>query len=201
MIALSVDKRVPVVWFDSGWEFPEHRAYVHDLANVLGLRFYPMLTADPVAALRASGLLNHAAAHGPVPDLFDTLIAAPSALAHAQFGPGTLWGLRADESRGRRLLLSRSNGTVHRVDGTVATSPIWDWRKGDAAAYLASNGVAVSPVYARLAALGAPDHAQRVGGVISGGNWDQGRLTWLRRGWPDLYAELITQLPRLQEWR
>ena len=29
---------------------------------------------------------------------------------------------------------------------------------------------------------------------------EQGRVTWLRRGWPTLFAELVEHLPRLADF-
>jgi len=40
----------------------------------------------------------------------------------------------------------------------------------------------------------------RVSHVISGGQLEHGRASWLRRGWPGLFEELAVVLPRLREF-
>jgi phosphoadenosine phosphosulfate reductase len=89
---------------------------------------------------------------------------------------------------------------VRRIDGTVAFGPIWDWRTPDVWAYLARHQLPVNPAYAKLRALGAPEHAQRVSHMLDGSQLEQGRATWLRRGWPQLFEELAAVLPRLREF-
>ena len=40
----------------------------------------------------------------------------------------------------------------------------------------------------------------RISTVLTGTGLERGRITWLRAGWPQLYAELQDQLPRLAEF-
>lgn len=59
----------------------------------------------------------------------------------------------------------------------------------------------LNPVYDRLRRLVAPRQAWRVDAAVSGARGlDQGRIEWLRRGWPDLYRRLEQALPRLKEF-
>lgn len=66
--------------------------------------------------------------------------------------------------------------------------------------YLHRHGLPVNPVYAKLRLLGAPEKALRVSAMIDGNGLELGRVTWLRRGWPGLFAELAQVLPRLREF-
>lgn len=36
--------------------------------------------------------------------------------------------------------------------------------------------------------------------MVDGTRLEEGRITWLRRGWPALFEELATVLPRLREY-
>ena len=67
-------------------------------------------------------------------------------------------------------------------------------------AYIARHQLPVNPVYAKLRRLGAPEAALRVSAMIDGNALELGRVTWLRRGWPDLFDELAQVLPRLREF-
>ena len=44
------------------------------------------------------------------------------------------------------------------------------------------------------------EEALRVSAMIDGNGLELGRVTWLRRGWPDLFEELAQMLPRLREF-
>lgn len=221
-LARQVDPGVPVVWFDSGLEFPENRAYIADLADAWDLNL-TVFTPTPTLLdiLKATGAWTHQPSGGDQapPDLHDALIAAPAAAAHDRFGPGELWGIRSSESRGRRTLhaaaLARTSGcdcctspaqrrathggVIARVDSTVAYSPIWDWTTNHVHEYLAAAAVPPNPLYAKLQALGAPPHHQRVSHVLDGAHLEHGRAAWLKRGWPTLHSDLVTLLPLLAD--
>lgn len=220
-LARRVDPGVPVVWFDSGLEFPETRTYIADLADAWDLNL-TVLTPSPnlLEILRATGAWTHRDVDAPTPpDLHHTLISAPAAAAHNLHGPGELWGVRSSESRGRRTLhaaaLARAHdcncchssaqrrdahgGTITRVGGTVAYSPIWDWHTSAVWEYVAAHAVPPNPLYAKLEALGVPADQARVSHVLDGAHLEHGRATWLKRGWPSLYSELATALPLLAD--
>lgn len=227
-LTLAAEPAVPVVFFDSGLEFPETRRYLEELQLRLGFTL-ETIRADPplLDVLAGSGAWDHQAPARAASDLGRTLIDIPAAAAHLRHGVGELWGVRSAESRGRRTayqlgLRSESvrcagglsscrhgcdrpavrvahGGVLRRRDGTVAYGPIWDWSDADVWSFLAERGIPANPVYARLRAVGAPERALRVSHVISGGQLEHGRVSWLRRGWPALFEELAAALPRLRE--
>ena len=226
-LTLRVEPNVPVVFFDSGLEFPETYRYLQQLRDQLHLQLHWIPARHTtLELLAASGAWDHTARSATTPDLHDVLITEPAARAHAQHGPGELWGVRAEESRGRAALYTtalrseterscpthcadnpqtanarrRHGGVVRRKDGTVAYGPIWDWKTTDVWAYLARHHLPINPVYTKLRRLGAPEHFLRISHMLDGNRLEQGRITWLRRGWPDLYQELARALPRLREY-
>jgi len=224
-LARRVDPALPVVWFDSGLEFPETRTYIHDLTDRWGLNL-TVIQARPTLldVLVAGGGWDHHAPDQAMPNLHEVLITAPARLSHQLHGPGELWGVRSAEAKGRRHLHTaalaaqvrdrcrgccpprsaeqrqRHGGIVARVDGTVAYSPIWDWPTTQVWEHLAATGIPINPVYAKLRDLGAPEHATRVAHVVDANQLEAGRISWLRRGWPTLYAELVEKLPRLADF-
>lgn len=222
-LALQAEPNVPVVFFDSGLEYPETYRYLDQLQRQWRLDLH-VIPARPstLEILAGAGCWDHHRSTRPAPDLRTATIAAPAAAAHRTHGPGELWGVRADESQGRRALYGRAlrveqqrcrgccrsadqsrahhGGIIRRLDGTTAYGPIWDWTTGDVWAHLARHRVPVNPVYGKLRALGAPEHALRLSQIIDGDHLETGRATWLRRGWPDLFEDLCDVLPRLREY-
>lgn len=226
-LARQVDPAVPVYFFDSGLEFPETRTHIAELEQAWGLNL-TLVPAEPSALeiIAESGIWDHDAAPGPQLDLGWALIDAPARTAHHLEGEGELWGVRSNESNARRMMYARAitrelehschgccppapprrrvhyathGGMVRRQDGTVAYGPIWDWSTEQVWDYIAARALPVNPVYARLRELGAPETSLRVSTVLSTTGLEQGRVTWLRRGWPDLFEELAARLPRLRE--
>lgn len=228
-MTLAVEPNVPVVFFDSGLEFPETYRYLEQLQTELDLRLHWIRARQTtLEVLHATGAWDHQAARAErPPNLHSILITEPAARAHAEHGPGELWGVRAEESRGRAALYTnalrvetasrcqnccvddpapqrarrrRHGGIVRRVDGTVAYGPIWDWKTPDVWSYIARHRLPVNPVYAKLRRLGAPEHFLRVSHMLDGSRLEEGRVTWLRRGWPDIFEDLARVLPRLREF-
>lgn len=226
-LARQVDPAVPVVFFDSGLEYPESTTYIEDLAQQWHLNL-TVIHAQPGALeiIADSGIWDHDAPSRRGLDLGAALIDDPAATAHDLEGPGELWGVRAAESRGRRMLyaneitkeISRScydccppgprtrthylthGGIVRRTDGTSAYGPIWDWPTSKVWDHIAARDLPVNPVYDKLRALGAPQEALRISTVLSTTGLQNGRITWLRRGWPQLFDDLAAVLPRLREF-
>lgn len=217
-LARQVDASVPVVFYDSGLEYPETYAYLEQLQQHWRLNLEVIPARHTVLeVLAGSGHWDHTAPDvSGVPNLRRILIDEPAAVAHDRHGPGVLWGVRSQESHGRamayRVALRDSpgdsraeqrqqhGGVIRRVDGTVAFGPIWDWRHPQVWGHIAGNRLPVNPVYAKLRQLGAPDHALRVSHMLDAGGLEQGRAVWLRRGWPAIYENLAAVLPRLREF-
>ncbi|NDV09692.1 phosphoadenosine phosphosulfate reductase family protein [Rhodococcus sp. IEGM 248] len=205
--ARRVEPEVPVVFFDSGLDYPETYDYLTELVHTWRLDLHCIPTDPPLLQVLAdSGLWNHTAltdgAAAAMVDLHAALITEPARRAHALLGPGELWGVRADESAARRMLYirgGRRDGIVARADGTVAYGPIWNWTTDDVWAHIARHRLPVNPVYAKLRELGVPEQQHRLSHLIDGGHLDRGRLTWLRRGWPALFEQLADVLPRIRQ--
>ncbi len=205
-LAVAEDPNVPVVWFDSGLEFPETREYIHDTADDWGVNLHIITPHTPVLEMLAgSGSFHHHASATTSSkgggNLHHLLLQEPSQRAHRLFGAGEATGVRAEESGGRRALLAPRQGLYTRSDGAEVCCPVWGWQQQHIRGYLHTHGIPENPVYQRLRDLGAPPWAQRVGLLVDGNAAEYGRYTWLRLGWPELWADLVEALPRLGEWR
>lgn len=221
-LARQVDPHVPVVCFDSGLFFPETYEYLEDLAERWDLNFH-VVPAEPdlLTLLIATGGFDHGAPDRRLPrDLAYYMITEPARMAHERFGPGSLWGVRAAESRDRQLLYrarlgvetrahqqlsrqevrARHGGVIRRVDGTITYGPIWDWQRSHVFDYLAGRGIEPNPLYRKFAELGAPEHLIRVDSMIDASKLANGHIALLAAGWPDEFDRLATALPRLRDF-
>lgn len=221
-LARQVDPDVPVAFFDSGLEFPETYAYLEQLTTRWRLNLHVIpARLTTLEVLATNGSWDHHAPDRTTPDLHQVLITEPAAVAHQAHGPGELWGVRAEESRGRsaayavalrnascrcpepcdpRLFRALHGGRITRVDHTVVYGPVWDWKTPEIWGHITRRQLPVNPVYDKLRRLGAPEHFLRISGMVDGGRLEQGRISWLRRGWPALFEELCAVLPRLREF-
>ena len=223
-LARQADPNVPVAFFDSGLEYPDTYRYLDQLQGRWRLNLH-VIAAQPstLEILAAAGKWSHDQPTRVTTDLRTATITAPASTAHHAHGPGELWGVRADESQGRRALYGRAlraetehrcgsccstaeqrrarhGGVIRRLNGTTAYGPIWDWATEEVWAYLSRHQVPVNPVYGKLRRLGAPPRALRLSQMLDGDHLETGRATWLRRGWPDLFEDLCCVLPRLREY-
>ncbi|MFV8227368.1 phosphoadenosine phosphosulfate reductase family protein [Mycolicibacterium fortuitum] len=221
-LARQVDPNVPVVFFDSGLQFPETLQYLQDLSEAWRLNF-TVIEPEPdlLTVMIALGGFDHQAPDRLLgAELSELMITGPAAQAHRRYGRGSLWGVRAEESSGRRALYRQqlaaqtraqqqhsrqevraaSGGVIHRVDGTVTYGPIWDWQRNHVFEYLAGRNIEPNPLYAKFAELGFPAQRIRVDSIIDASKLDNGHIAFLQAGWPDLFDRLVKALPRLREW-
>lgn len=222
-LARQVDPHVPVIFFDSGLQFPETLHYLQDLAAKWRLNFH-VIPAEPdllTVLIAGGGFDHHANDRRLAGQLADIMITGPATEAHRRHGPGSLWGVRAEESHGRRMLYRRAlgahsaaarsqrsrdearaqhGGVITRADGTITYGPIWDWQRSHVFGYLAGRNIEPNPLYRKLAQLGVPEHQIRVDSIIDASKLSNGHIAWLQKGWPDLFDRLTRALPRLTEW-
>ena len=97
---------------------------------------------------------------------------------------GVFRGLRAQESRGRAIRLSKTQGIGQRR-GITTIDPIRDWTVEQVWDYIEAHNLDYCPVYDRLSSLRVPRRLQRVGPLpLMPGDY-------LLRGWPELYAAVL----------
>lgn len=113
----------------------------------------------------------------------------PLAAHRAEHGPyGLLWGLRAAESRGRRIRRMVSGPLYQHAAEGWRCAPICDWSTLDVHAYLHLRGHALHPVYLCIDPDTDPLSIRTDWWFTVGWHADAPRhYAWLRRWWPDLW--------------
>jgi hypothetical protein len=91
----------------------DQRVGLLELAKAWRLNFH-VIPAEPdlLTVLIAGGGFDHLSPDRQLKgQLAVIMIAGPAAQAHTRYGSGSLWGVRAEESRGRRMLYRHSLAT------------------------------------------------------------------------------------------
>lgn len=206
-LARRVNPGVRAVFFDSGLEFPQTRVYLKRLSEAwqVPLTVYP---AQPSAleVMVASGTWESVVLHVPKDDLHAACITRPLARAQQELGRASIYGLRADESVSRKMLLSKTKGRVtkHSRTGEVEQqylAPIWRWSFEEVYAYCGKRQITMNPLYKAMQRLGVPARRARVGMLVDGWALDQGRWAIARALAPDLARQVEAQMPALAEFR
>lgn len=191
-LAHSVRPGVAIVTYVAGTEYPEVLPYCAEVADRRGWRWETIQTGD------VTDMLDRGVEPSSGGQWWDAMIAGPARVAHDRYGPGLLWGLRAEESDTRAVMLRSTRGVHARSDGVTTCAPIWRWDTIDVWAVLASAGIPACPVYSVMERIGMPAEQRRVGRIV-GRRSMQSRMAWLARGWPSLHAEYVTRWPWLAD--
>ena len=184
----AVAPEVPILRLTHGVDYPETITYCSHVAEVRGWPYVVGVAGDAETYLRRVDT-----------DETDNSSYLGDATAALGYRPdGFLYGLRAQESRDRAVHLASRRGAWTTRDGLRGCAPIWQWSPLDVWAYLAAHDLPANPVYARLAQLGAPEDAMRVGFLVGGAGARMGRYRWLRAGWPAEWERMAARLPWLR---
>ncbi len=185
-------------------DFPGEEAYVQRWASEWGL---DLRILRPPISPRA-WLEQHAGGMSGMDDVHGQLAALSKACFYpvmraADEGHDLVFlGLRAEESRVRRILRARRGLTydlkgyadAHPGERQVRCNPLADWRGIDVYAYAEEHGIELLPVYRCIGWL--PEHRAKPWLVrkawwLPGSHAANGQAAWLKHYWPSLYEVYV----------
>lgn len=195
VLALVREQRpeTAAVYLDADSSFPESRALLAATDNCI---IYP--TDEPILdTLARHGLEGGAELERAT--MQSTVWGPIKRLLAAYDFDGVALGLRAEESRGRRLN-AHVRGSIYRYkrDGVLACQPIWDWTYADVWAFIVAAGLPYCGVYDRL--WDAPEEDQRLSYWAGETKRRHGRYAWLRRNYPELFNRLASAIPEARNY-
>lgn len=188
----EVAPETPLVYFDAKRPFPESAAmlaWAESTGNLIrydtGTDYLDLLRKYGLSDARIDNASMEAVVWGPVKRLC------------AEYGfDGAFLGLRASESKGRRHLV-KSRGALFYAQRHPQWEclPICDWSVEDVWAYLVSTEAVYNGVYDRLWEWGVSPDEMRVCYWCVEVNITRGNYVHLKRGWPQLWDELVVAVP------
>lgn len=127
----------------------------------------------------------------------ENLVEQPARAVRDLGYPVQLLGLRAEESRGRRMN-RRVRGPIYgRPNGTTVACPLADWEGTDVLAYVTTRGLPLSRVYLQP---GDPERERRrTAAVFLEVGAQQGDWRRLREEQPAFWQELTAEFPRMRD--
>jgi len=104
---------------------------------------------------------------------------------------GCFWGLRAEESKGRRELF-RFRGSLFRdKHGLYRCSPIWDWKWEDVWRYIKLNKLPYSEIYLKDKIIDKKQIRNNSWLTMDGA--PEGYVVWLKYYYPEIYNRLVRE--------
>ena len=200
--------KMPVLWGDDGWDYPDTLAFLRETETRYGFRLTRIRSMQPwrdwCTEMDRPDLVDdpEALSAWGNPQQWD---ATWNSLKDAvQYGYGGVFlGLLASESRTRSYALKRGFKALYQVaaeQGMWHCSPLAAWTKQDVWSYAVSRNLAYNTAYGHLAEQDVPVERRRVAPLTCFRTMQYGSVVTLRRGWPDLYNQLATTFPHVRTY-
>lgn len=111
---------------------------------------------------------------------------------------GTIIGLRAEESRARKISARmRGKNYFNKREQAEILTPISWWQTPDIFEYAARENIPLHPYYAKALRYGKDRHRIRVNTPVDISFANQGDMIILKREYPETYAKLGRYIPSI----
>ncbi len=198
LVCAEMGYKFPIGSEKDDLDFPGEEEYVTEIAAMCGAPLHilrPPFSAEGYLRSIAGNLLPDGNLHSRAAKLskecFYNVVEAFSADYE-----GIFLGLRAKESRGRRMNRICRGLVYQKKAGQWVAEPLGDWEGIDVYAYLLSRDIPMLPVYKCIALMHKDDPAQiRKSWYVPGDHAAQGGIAWLRRYYPSLFDKLNSIIP------
>lgn len=171
----QIQAKPKIAFFDSGLLFKQTYEFVKNIQEWWGVDVtYIVTNPAPLEVFRDSGMFEPGKEKRDM-NVRKVLIENYLEEARRHFEtPYSIYGLRADESKARRILLHKTKGIVYShnrkkevTSGSLA--PIWDWSTQEVNRFILDNRIPLNTAYRRLRELGVAADKRRTGVVLGDG--------------------------------
>jgi len=189
----------PVVFMDSGYAFPETYDYMDRLQREWNLDIHRIPSpVDYLDIIRKYGLITHLRGASRQRKVIQEIKSDPLTKWGREHGyPHCIWGIRADETSGRRCLL-RKRGAIYEHDNSLRCAPLAWWTAADVWRAYDLGLLPLNPLYTKSHLL--PRNEIKNGSWLTCDRANHGRIAWLKDGWPELYNRLAAQFPEVRSY-
>ncbi len=186
---------IPAVYLDADCCFPEIRQLLDDTPNLIN---YP--TDEPFLVTLARYGFGAEEASRLDRATMQSTVWGPIKRLIADYGfDGVCYGLRSEESWGRRLHARyRGRIFVYHRDGLIGCQPITEWSYNDVWAYIVANNLPYAGTYDRMWDM--PEEDQRVSYWAGETKRHWGRWAWLKHNYPELFNRLAALFPEARSY-
>lgn len=110
-----------------------------------------------------------------------------------------IWGIRAEETVGRRALL-RQRGLLYESNGIGKCSPIGWWKGREVWEAIDSLNIPYNPLYDKEMPPFFTRSTNKNSGWLTTDKANQGRLVWLKRFYPQEYEDIRRLFPEVSNY-
>lgn len=193
-------ERIAVVFMNSGYDLPELYSTRDRLLKEWHITNYHEIKSpiDYVTLLAQYGLRNITRTDQQQRDVVK-IIKKDNITKWAEENGynGFLWGMRSDESVGRKMYF-RKFGAVHTLRGFVRISPLMNWTQQDVWQYIEDRSIPYPAFYDKNDLLDRKEI--RSSGWLTADGAQRGRIVWLKSHYPDQYAEFARLFPEVKHY-
>jgi len=111
---------------------------------------------------------------------------------------GFFWGIRAKESKGRKMFAKCYKGIFERTTGAKTCSPLLWWTARDIWAYIYINGVDYNTFYDKVSTRDFERENIRYSNYAGLVGIGDGRIVEIKRFYPELYRRMVSVCPHLK---
>jgi 3'-phosphoadenosine 5'-phosphosulfate sulfotransferase (PAPS reductase)/FAD synthetase len=199
-LALSVSSDIPVVYMNSGYALSDTYKYRDWYIDNIGIKNYYEVPCpeDYIELCLKYGLPSidrTSADHDKVIKIIKKDIL--DEYAREQGWNCCIWGIRAEETRGRKILL-KQRGLLYNQNGIAKCSPIGWWKGIDVWAAIDALKIPYNPIYDRIMPPFFTRETIKNSGWLTTDKATKGRLVWLKRYYYNDYIKLLQLFPEVQ---
>lgn len=192
MLLLSVGIKPEIVWFNSGYEYPETKPFIYNLVEKYQLQIREIKPdIDPLQAKIEAGFFDLIEINK-----INSKILKPWWSTNKEYDL-VLTGIRASENATRKKMLGK-NGPYffNKSYNSYACYPVAYFQNREIFAYLANCGVDIHPIYLKAKTLKEREYIRVNWYIFSIG--ERGYYIFLRREYPNIFNELAQKVPEVR---
>lgn len=201
-LALKLFPEIPVVYMNSGYALSDTYKFRDWYLENIGIKYYYEVPCpeDYVELCLKYGLPNidrTPSDHEKVKNIIKKDVLDD--FAKSKGWNCCIWGIRAEETAGRRALL-RQRGLLYEASGMIKCSPIGWWKGTEVWEAIDALNIPYNPIYDKEMPPFFTRSTIKNSGWLTTDKANQGRLVWLKKFYLDEYIKLKKAFPEVQSY-